>query len=144
MISSSSAVVPSAQVSPARRAGFRLHWSPTNAVCPRRAMPSMPAERLVPVHAMRIYGDEASSLEFDAYGAGVPELAWIVEDAVLQDALWQGLEVDIFAPAQCDVLKIEPERASLRLREGGQIHAKLIVGADGANSFVRAQAGIAA
>ena len=42
----------------------------------------MPQDRLVPVHAMRIYGDEPGArLEFDAYAAGVPALAWIVEDA---------------------------------------------------------------
>jgi 2-octaprenylphenol hydroxylase len=105
---------------------------------------AMPEERLAPVHAMRIYGDQASSLEFDAYGAGVPELAWIVEDAVLQDALWRGLEVDVFAPAQCERLSIDENRVTLGLRDDAQINAKLIVGADGANSFVRAQAGIAA
>jgi ubiquinone biosynthesis UbiH/UbiF/VisC/COQ6 family hydroxylase len=93
---------------------------------------------------MRIYGDQASSLEFDAYGAGVPELAWIVEDAVLQDALWQGLEVDVLAPAQCEALRVEQQNAFLRLRDGRHIAAKLVVGADGAHSFVRAQAGIAA
>jgi len=108
------------------------------------AWQTMPEDRLVPVHTMRVYGDDASSLEFDAYGAGVPELAWIVEDALLQDALWRGLEVELFAPAQCKVLKIEPERVRLQLRDERQISAKLIVGADGANSFVRAQAGIAA
>jgi 2-polyprenylphenol 6-hydroxylase len=112
------------------------------------AWQAMPAARVVPVHTMRIYGDDASSLEFDAYGAGVPELAWIVEDALLQDALWLGLQVDmqveVFAPAQCEVLKIEPEKVLLQLRDRNQISAKLIVGADGANSFVRAQAGIAA
>jgi 2-octaprenylphenol hydroxylase len=108
------------------------------------AWQAMPQDRLVPVHTMRIYGDDASSLEFDAYGAGVPALAWIVEDALLQDALWLGLEVEVFAPAQCEVLKIEPEKVLLQLRDRNQISAKLIVGADGANSFVRAQAGIAA
>jgi ubiquinone biosynthesis UbiH/UbiF/VisC/COQ6 family hydroxylase len=105
---------------------------------------AMPEERLVPVHTMRIYGDDASSLEFDAYGAGVPELAWIVEDAQLQDALWLGLEVELFAPAQCEVLNIGEKEAALVLRDGSRISAKLIVGADGANSFVRGQAGIAA
>jgi 2-octaprenylphenol hydroxylase len=105
---------------------------------------AMPEERLVPVHAMRIYGDQASSLEFDAYGAGVPELAWIVEDAVLQDALWRGLEAEVFAPAQCERLSIDENRVTLGLRNDAQINAKLIVGADGANSFVRTQAGIAA
>jgi 2-octaprenylphenol hydroxylase len=105
---------------------------------------AIPEARLVPVHAMRIYGDDASSLEFDAYGAGVPELAWIVEDALLQDALWSGLEAEIFAPAQCAVLKLEPDKVSVVLRDGREIDGKLVVGADGANSFIRAQAGIAA
>jgi 2-octaprenylphenol hydroxylase len=112
------------------------------------AWPAMPEARLVPVHTMRIYGDDASSLEFDAYGAGVPELAWIVEDGLLQDALWLGLRVDmqveLFAPAQCERIGIDEEQVTLVLRDGIEISAKLIVGADGANSFVRAQAGIAA
>src|SRR3970040_928362 len=59
-------------------------------------------ERLNPVRAMRVFGDDgASSLEFDAYRAGVPELAWIVEDEALQDALWGGLGAEVFAPAEC-------------------------------------------
>jgi len=105
---------------------------------------ALPPDRLVPVHSMRIYGDEpGASLEFDAYAAGVPALAWIVEDALLQDALWQGLDVEeteVFAPARCAALQISAERAALRLNDGREISAKLVVGADGAQSFVRAQA----
>lgn len=108
------------------------------------AWQAMPAERLVPVHAMRIYGDDASALEFDAYAAGVPELAWIVEHCVLQEALWRDLDAQVAAPAQGQALKIGPDDAQLLLRDGSSIHAKLIVGADGANSFVRREAGIAA
>jgi ubiquinone biosynthesis UbiH/UbiF/VisC/COQ6 family hydroxylase len=103
----------------------------------------IPEARRVPVHAMRIHGDDASRLEFDAYSAGVPELAWIVEDSALQDALWRGLEVELLAPAECEVLRIEQDWATLALREGRQILAKLVVGADGASSFVRQQSGIA-
>lgn len=105
---------------------------------------AMPRERLVPVHAMRIYGDRASMLEFDAYGAGVPELAWIVEDALLQSALWRDLEVRILVPAQCDSLEIDEQHVHLGLRDGKKLSARLVVGADGANSFVREQAGIPA
>ena len=106
---------------------------------------AMPPDRLVPVHSMRIYGDEpGASLEFDAYAAGVPALAWIVEDALLQDALWQGLDAEVFAPARCAALEILAERATLRLNDGREITGKLVVGADGAQSFVRAQALIAA
>ena len=103
---------------------------------------AIPAERRVPVHAMRIYGDQASSLEFDAYSAGVPELAWIVEDRLLQEALWRGLEVDGVA-SQPERLAILEDRAVLTL-QGRALEASLVVGADGASSFVRRAAGIAA
>jgi len=103
----------------------------------------IPAARLQPVHAMRVFGDDGrSSLEFDAYRAGVPELAWIVEDAALQDALWQVLDAEIIV-ADCERLEVE-RNAVLTLREGRRVSAALVVGADGANSFVRRAAGIAA
>ena len=105
------------------------------------AWQALPQDRLAAVHTMRVYA-EGSSLEFDAYEAGAPELAWIVEDALLQDALWSGLESPVLA--QCASLRIEQERAVLGLRDGAELSAKLVVGADGARSFVREQAGIAA
>jgi ubiquinone biosynthesis UbiH/UbiF/VisC/COQ6 family hydroxylase len=108
-----------------------------------RAWQSLPAGRIAPVHAMRIFGDDgASRLEFDAYRAGVSALAWIVEDGALQDALWAGLHVELFAPAQIEELTFQDEKAVLKLMNGSSLAAKLIVGADGANSFVRRAAGI--
>jgi 2-polyprenylphenol 6-hydroxylase len=105
----------------------------------------IPAERVQPVHAMRVFGDDGtSSIEFDAYRAGVPELAWIVEDTALQDALWSELDVDVFAPAVCESLRIDADRAVLKLSDGRGLAGKLVVGADGASSFVRREAGIAA
>jgi 2-octaprenylphenol hydroxylase len=104
---------------------------------------ALPQDRLAPVHGMQIYGDGAGSLEFDAYGAGVPELAWIVEDSVLQHALWDGLDVPIYT-AQTKALGIEAGQVQLELSDAARLSAKLVVGADGANSFVRRQARIAA
>ena len=109
------------------------------------AWQSLPAGRVTPVHAMRIFGDDgASCLAFDAYRAGVSELAWIVEDGALQDALWRGLDVEIFAPAQCERLTLQENAAVLRLKDGRSLSTRLIVGADGAHSFVRGAAGIEA
>jgi len=119
--------------------------SPGNVEFLRRlkAWQSLPAGRIAPVHAMRIFGDDgASRLEFDAYRAGVSELAWIVEDSALQDALWAGLDFEVFAPAQIEELTFQDEKAVLKLMNGSSLAAKLVVGADGANSFVRRAAGI--
>src|SRR4051812_410245 len=49
---------------------------------------AIPPERLSPIQAMRVFGDApGASIDFDAYRAGVSELAWIVEDRALQAAL---------------------------------------------------------
>ena len=106
-------------------------------------------ERVCPVQAMRIFGDDGrSELAFDAYRAGVAELAWIVEDAVLQQALWKEVQaretVQRFVPAQCASLQFAPGAVTLTLRDGRTLSANLVAGADGAQSFVRESAGIRA
>ena len=114
-----------------------------------RVWQSIAPQRLTPVHAMRVFGDDGRSLlEFDAYRAGVDALAWIVEDGVLQDALWRALEardeLEVHAPAQCERLVLSAEHATVHLRDGRALQGKLVVGADGAHSFVREGAGLEA
>ena len=111
------------------------------------AWQQIPADRVTPVHAMHVYGDDGQSkIEFDAYAAGASELAWIVEDTLLQDALWRVLatqeQLEIVAPGDCERLEIGSDRATVALRDARRIEAQLVVGADGARSLVRAQAGI--
>ena len=105
-------------------------------------------ERIAPVRAMRVFGDgDGAALGFDAYRAGVGALAWIVEDRALQSALWHALEIDggveVLAPAQCESLELSAGGARLGLRDGRVLNARLVVGADGAHSFIREHAGIA-
>lgn len=103
---------------------------------------ALPAERLTPVHAMRVYGDDGrAELVFDAYQAGAAELAWIIEDSALQRALWGGLAS---TPSRCERLDIDEQAAVLSFADAEALAAKLVVGADGANSFVRNAAGISA
>jgi 2-polyprenylphenol 6-hydroxylase len=99
---------------------------------------------LTPVHAMRVYGDDSSRIEFDAYRAGVPALAYIVEDAVLQDWLWSRLDRQVVAPASCARMAVDGARVSLILDDGRELRAKLVIGADGADSRIREYAGITA
>src|SRR5688572_32184015 len=99
-------------------------------------------QRLAPVRAMRVFGDDgASSIEFDAYRAGVPELAWIVEDRALQDALWRDIDPVV---AETEEIRFLESGVSIGLRGGRRLQARLVVGADGAASLVRRAAGIAA
>ena len=137
---------------PARLFDSRVYaLTPANVALLRglKVWQAMPAERLTPVHAMRVYGDDgASVLEFDACEAGAPELAWIVEDAPLQGALWRGLEsrdeLEILAGSECERLEPADGHVDVALRGGRSLRTRLVVGADGAHSFVRAQAGISA
>jgi ubiquinone biosynthesis UbiH/UbiF/VisC/COQ6 family hydroxylase len=132
---------------PAPRGGFDARTyalSPGNVEFLREigAWQALDAARLAPVRAMRVFGDDGESkIEFDAYRAGVPELAWIVEDSALQDALWEGLDPIV---AETEEIHFGEEIASIALRGGKSLQARLVVGADGANSLVRRAAGIAA
>lgn len=105
--------------------------------------------RIAPVHEMHIRGDDpAARLDFSAYEAGVEELAFIAESRLIQDGLWRALQgqsnVEIFCPAACAALDVDEDAATLTLRDGRTLRAKLIVGADGRDSWVRANAGIEA
>jgi ubiquinone biosynthesis UbiH/UbiF/VisC/COQ6 family hydroxylase len=104
-------------------------------------------ERVQQIEQMRVFGDEGAGLQFSAYQLGAPELAFIIENRLLQQALWQGLQqqenLTLFHPARCATLVWQDEAAFLQLEDGRQIKARLIVGADGRDSWVRQQAGIA-
>ena len=105
------------------------------------------AERVARVETMRIFGDAPSArLEFNAYDAGLRELAFIVENGRLQSALWHCVSdsphVRLFCPAICDALVQHADYSEIALNTGTTLRAKLVVGADGAQSWVREQAGI--
>ncbi|MBI5429444.1 MAG: UbiH/UbiF family hydroxylase [Nitrosomonadales bacterium] len=104
--------------------------------------------RIAPVEEMRVFGDTGAELEFSAYQMGVPELACILENRALQQALWQVVReqenLTLLNPARCVSLKIGADAAELTLEDGRVLSAGLIVGADGRDSWVRNQAGISA
>jgi ubiquinone biosynthesis UbiH/UbiF/VisC/COQ6 family hydroxylase len=125
--------------------------SPGNAEFLARlgAWNAIPADRRTPVHAMRVHGDDGKSLvEFDAYRSGASELAWIIEDRCVQAALWRGLEtqerLSVYPGISIRDLQIADDGANIALEDGRSLAARLVVGADGAHSLVRARAGIAA
>lgn len=101
--------------------------------------------RVNPVYDMEVFGDDRGSLHFSAYQAAVPQLAWIAESSNLERALDAALR---FSPqvqwldARADALEVDAAAASVRLYDGKTLRASLVVGADGAHSWVRSTAGL--
>ena len=108
---------------------------------------ALDAARVAPVDAMHVLGDgaQAGGLNFDAFGAHTGTLAWIVEDSNLNQALDAALR---FASNVTQVsgkaveLRRGLDTASVVLADGSVIDAELVVGADGAESWVRGQCDI--
>jgi 2-octaprenylphenol hydroxylase len=105
------------------------------------------AGRVTPIYDMRVFGDDGRSrLDFSAYESGVPQLAATVESGRLHHALWQGLErqrnLSLLCPAVPSELRRREDRVEIHLEDGNVVKAKLAVGADGAESWVRRAAGI--
>lgn len=78
----------------------------------------------------------------DAREEGVPALGQVITarnlGAVLLDRLGNLPDVDLLAPARVRWVSVEEERAHVGL-EQGELNARLLVAADGGNSFVRDQ-----
>ncbi|NKJ45388.1 ubiquinone biosynthesis protein, partial [Burkholderia sp. SG-MS1] len=100
--------------------------------------------RLGPVYDMRVYGDAHAELHFSAFQASVPQLAWIVESSVIERALDAALRFQpnlTWIDSRAQALDFTAESASVGLANGNVVEADLVVGADGAHSWVRAQIG---
>jgi len=82
---------------------------------------------------------------------GIEAFGYVAANRLIGTALWGGLtsarRIALRMPATLEQVQIEPERVVLSLREAdhaGQIAARLVVAADGADSKVRQAAGIEA
>ena len=122
--------------------------SPTNARFLEEvgAWGHMDTARREAVHSMEIRGDAGGRLDFTAYGSGVPELAWILESSLMQRELWETVKrqgnLTLLCPARPQALDFEPDFARLTLDDGRRLSARLVVAADGADSWTRTAAGI--
>lgn len=112
-----------------------------------RVWDAMDKTRIAAVDAMEVHGDgdSAGHIGFDAFASRTDALAWIVEDQNLNRALDDALK---FANGvriihgHAAQLQANEQHASVSLNDGNQILASIVIGADGANSWVRAQADV--
>ena len=109
---------------------------------------ALDAARVQAIDAMLVAGDgdqHAGKLAFDAYGAHVNALAWIVEDRNLNQALDTALKFSSKIQrvhGRASALQINALDAQVQLENGDTLSAQLVVGADGGPSWVRSQCNI--
>ena len=111
------------------------------------AWQALPCERITAIESMRIEGDTGATLNFSAYELGERALAWIVEERALRAALLPAIHVpgvDFVPDANFASLAWSASEGTLTLADGRRYAARLIVGADGLNSWIRQAAGIVA
>lgn len=114
------------------------------------AWPAVAAARVSPYESMRVWDaseppDGDATLRFDAAEFAVPQLGFIVENVLLQHALLEVLDkADVRLRFAQPIASLQPvgQRFVLEFADGDGIDAELVVGADGARSFVRAAAAI--
>jgi ubiquinone biosynthesis UbiH/UbiF/VisC/COQ6 family hydroxylase len=110
-----------------------------------QAWPDM--SRVGTIASMDVSGDAGGRIQFSASDAGASALAWIVENRWLLASLWQRLAdspVTCLTGVRPASLSTTASMASLTLEDGRVLQASLVVGADGANSWVRSQTALAA
>jgi 2-octaprenylphenol hydroxylase len=109
-----------------------------------RVWQALDHEKLGPVLDMRVFGDAFAELHFSAFQAAVPQLAWIVESSLIERSLDAALRFQpnlTWIDSRAQGLVIHDDAAHLTLASGDALEADLVVGADGAHSWVRAQTG---
>jgi 2-octaprenylphenol hydroxylase len=106
---------------------------------------NLPPGMAAPYERMRVWQAAstpfgAGSIGFDAADGGAPDLGHIVDHDWLRIGLWNALED---SADQADLLTASTpaalEAMTVRLADGTSLQTRLLVGADGADSWVRTQ-----
>lgn len=107
---------------------------------------TIPQSRLGAYSQMRVWDkDTRGAIEFDAAEVGIQSLGVIVENAVLEHALWQkaaSLGVTLVSDVTHAPAEFSDDDVTLTLDNGDIVLSQLLIAADGAQSSLRQQAGI--
>ena len=130
----------SLRVSAINRASLQV-FNSVGALEPMRQL------RVSPFREMHVWdATGVGQIHFDSAELGLDTLGYIIENNVIQQALLaivrQADSIDWLYPAQIESLEINDRLKRVRLVEGGELTAHLVVGADGSHSLVRRAMGL--
>ncbi len=106
------------------------------------------AARASPYRRMRVWDALApGELAFDAAERGAAALGWIVENKLIQQALWQACQAATPPPRLCcpaTLADVEQDATAVTatLADGTRLRARVLVAAEGAESSLRQRLGI--
>ena len=117
------------------------------------AWQTLPAGRAAPFERMRVWQSGstpfgAGSIGFDAAESGAAALGYIVEHDWLRLCLWSALASPTAVPVVLVTdsppiaIAMESDAMAVELNDGTRLRARLLVGADGGDSWVRSQLGL--
>jgi ubiquinone biosynthesis UbiH/UbiF/VisC/COQ6 family hydroxylase len=148
-------LVPPTPTTPAASAGeqpwdvrvYALNHTAHGLLSSLKVWGALDMERVAAVDVMAVNGDGADpgEMAFDAFGAHVGALAWIVEDRNLNQALDAALRFAAnvtIVQGRAVRLADDLDGATVHLDDGRAIASALVVGADGGQSWVRGQCDI--
>ena len=103
--------------------------------------------RISPYRQMVVWDKEGfGEITFDAKEVTEPDLGHIIENRVMIKALWTHAlkkpNVKIISPAIAKTFQSEKDHVVIVLEHQHHLQAKLVIGADGAQSWIRQAAGI--
>ncbi|MBA2816207.1 FAD-dependent 2-octaprenylphenol hydroxylase [Candidatus Pantoea persica] len=100
------------------------------------------ARRASPYHGMEVWDrDSFGAISFDDEHQGMTHLGHIVENPAIHSSLWQRAsrcgDVTLMAPVQLQQVAFGENEAFITLQDGSMFTVRLLIAADGANSWLR-------
>ncbi|MCV9880163.1 FAD-dependent 2-octaprenylphenol hydroxylase [Brenneria izbisi] len=108
---------------------------------------SLVAQRASPYNAMEVWDkDSFGKIHFSGEEFGFSRLGHIIENPIIQQALWrkadQSSDITLLTPAVLKQVAWGENEAFITLQGDSMLTARLVVGADGAHSWLRQHADI--